>query len=232
MFTKGTALCIKLLCPTQHISTWYSQPMAKDIFGGNLHIASSIVFSGGTFKQLRDMVDILCLRMIYESTFYKLQSKYIFIPINKVYKEYRCQILSEFSNTPILLSGDGRHDSPGHNWYCTSSVMDQILSQILHFHVVCVAETEGKSNLMEKEGLIRVLKKLDSCDVKIQSITTDRHVQIKKYLRENTDVLHAAKSTRGKITSAAKLRQTVTSNHGLNLLTIIFGGVVSLAKVI
>ena len=145
-----------------------------------------------------------------------------------MYKEYRCQILSQFSNTPVLLSGDGRHDSPGHNAkYCTCSVMDQILSQILHFHVVCVVETEGKSNLMEKKGLIRVLRKLHSCDVKIQSITTDRHVQIKKYLRENT-----AKSISGKITSAAKLKANSDLKPWIHLLTIIFGGVASPAKVI
>ena len=213
IFTKGTALCVKLLCPYKHISTWYSQPMIGDIFLGNLQAVSSIVFSGGTFKQFRDMADILHLQMLCESAFYKLQSKYVFGAINKVYKEYRGQILNKFTNTSVLLSGDGRHDSPGHNAkYCTYSVMDQILSQIVHFHVICVAETEGKSNLMEKEGLIRVLKKLDSCNVKIKSITTDRHTQIRKYIRENSDirhqfdVWHAAKSIRGKITSVAKLK--------------------------
>ena len=65
--------------------------------------------------------------------------------------------------------------------------MDQATSKIVHFHVVCNAETEGKSNLMEKQGLICVLKKIDKMKVSVKSVTTDKHTQIRKYLREETD---------------------------------------------
>ena len=63
IFTMGTALCVKLQCASKHISTWYSQPMIRNTFLGNLHVASSIVFSGGTCKLFRDMVDSMCLQM-------------------------------------------------------------------------------------------------------------------------------------------------------------------------
>ena len=151
--------------------------------------------------------------MMSKSTFYRLQSKYIFGTINKVYKVYQNRILNQFTENPVRLGGDGRCDSPGHNAkYCTYSVMEQMSSQILHFHVMNVAETDGNSNLMEKQGLIKVLEKLNTCNVAIESLTTDRHSQIRKYLRENLnlrhqfDIWHAAKSVRSKLTKAAKLK--------------------------
>lgn len=51
---------------------------------------------------------------------------------------------------------------------------------------------------MEKEGLKRCLDKLESCGLVVDSIVTDRHPQIQKYLRERNvtqyyDVWHFEK---------------------------------------
>ena len=61
--------------------------------------------------------------------------------------------------------------------------MEQDSSQILHFHVTSVEETDGNSNRMEKQGLVSVLKKFNQENVSMESITTDRH---RKY--ESTSV--------------------------------------------
>ena len=51
-----------------------------------------------------------------------------------------------------------------------------------------------------------------SDNIKIELLTTDRHTQIKRFLREETkimhqfDILQAAKSIRGKLTTSAKLK--------------------------
>ena len=90
--------------------------------------------------------------------------------------------------------------------------MIQNSSQILHFHLACAAQTEGKSTLMEKLGLEKVLEKLSDCNIKIELLTTDRYAQIKRFLRERDknkhqfDIWHAAKSIRGKLTTANKLK--------------------------
>ena len=90
--------------------------------------------------------------MIKERTFYAIQEKYIFGAVNKVYKVYRNLLLHQFIDKPAKLGGDGRCDSPDHNAkYCTYSVMEQESSQILHFHITSVEETDGKSNLMENK---------------------------------------------------------------------------------
>ena len=46
------------------------------------------------------------------------------------------------------------------------------------------SETGYKSNLMEKEGLVRAIKWVDEKEVKIGTIVTDRHRQITNYIRE------------------------------------------------
>ena len=64
IFTKGTALCVKLLCHNNHLSSWCSQPQKGATYLGNLLVAASIVFSGGTYKVFSDMANILLLQMI------------------------------------------------------------------------------------------------------------------------------------------------------------------------
>lgn len=51
---------------------------------------------------------------------------------------------------------------------------------------------------MEKEGLVRSLMFLEACGIDIDSIVTDRHPQVQKFLRERNvnhyfDVWHFAK---------------------------------------
>ena len=54
---------------------------------------------------------------------------------------------------------------------------------------------------MELEGLKRGLQTLEDCAIAIKSLTTDRHIQVRKYLREEKphikqwfDYWHIAKS--------------------------------------
>ena len=213
IFTKGTALCVKLLCHNNHLSSWCSQPQKGAIYLGNLLVDASIVFSGGTYKVFSDMANIQLLQMIKRKNILCNTRKYIFEAVNKVYKVYRNLLQHRFIDKPAKLGGDGRCDSPGHNAkYCTYSVMDQESSQILHFHITSVEETDGKSNLMEKQAFVRVLEKLSQENVSIESLTTDCHPQIRKHLRENTsirhqfDIWHAAKSLRKKLTKQQNRR--------------------------
>jgi hypothetical protein len=47
------------------------------------------------------------------------------------------------------------------------------------------------SNAMELEGLKRAVSKLEGADIQWSDITTDRHVQVRKYIRENkTEINH------------------------------------------
>ncbi|XP_014678607.1 PREDICTED: uncharacterized protein LOC106818407 [Priapulus caudatus] len=69
----------------------------------------------------------------------------------------------------------------------------------------------ANSNAMELEGLKRVLTTLNDNDIAVASIITDRHVQIRKFLREKHpeihhwfDVWHLSKGVKKKIDLLSK----------------------------
>ena len=69
----------------------------------------------------------------------------------------------------------------------------------------------GSSNRMEEAGLIKTLQELKRKEHKIERLTTNRHLQIKKYMREQEedidhqfDVWHFSKSIKTKLLSALK----------------------------
>lgn len=69
----------------------------------------------------------------------------------------------------------------------------------------------SSSNAMEKEGLIRSLKWFEDNNLQVQTLITDQHVQIVKYVREQTphitfyfDVWHVAKGLKKKFVKISK----------------------------
>ena len=111
----------------------------------------------------------------------------------------------------VDVVGDGRCDSPGYSAkYGTYSLMDSTTNQIICFFVADVANA-GNSAAMEKYGLIKTLDFLEETDVNVACLTTDRHISIRKYMREDRsiilhqfDIWHVSKSVKKKLTKAAK----------------------------
>ena len=78
------------------------------------------------------------------------------------------------------------------------------------------SEVAGNSARMEKEALIKCLNKLSELNLTVRTLTTDRHTQIRKYIRENRkdikhcfDVWHFTKSIKKKLVSAAKKKTCI-----------------------
>ncbi|XP_033962418.1 uncharacterized protein [Pseudochaenichthys georgianus] len=91
-----------------------------------------------------------------------------------------------------------RADSPGHSAKFGSYTLMQLGSNtIVDFQLVQSNEVGGSYH-MEKEGLKRCLDHLESKDLAVEYIVTDRHPQIQKFLRERNmeqsyDVWHFEK---------------------------------------
>ena len=69
----------------------------------------------------------------------------------------------------------------------------------------------GSSNRMEKAGLIKTQQEVKRKEHKIERLTTDRHLQIKKYMREHEedidhqfDVWYFSKSIKTKLLYVSK----------------------------
>ena len=111
----------------------------------------------------------------------------------------------------IDLSGDGRCDSPGHNAkYLSYSFIDKSTNKIVAFSLTQVTEA-GNSNTMEKMGFKKALVSLKNQGINPEQITTDRHTQIRKYMREEEptinhqfDVWHFVKNIKKKLLAAIK----------------------------
>lgn len=111
----------------------------------------------------------------------------------------------------VKLGGDARCCSPGHTAkYGSYSIMNLESGKILDLQLVQSNEVNS-SYAMELEGLKRCLAFLSSEDVTVSHLITDRHSQVKKYLKDKHpeiihmfDVWHVAKGVYKKLEAAGK----------------------------
>ena len=189
--TRGTFLVVAVKCHNKHIHTWRSQPMVNNTGAGNILLSGAILYTGNTFKRISEMFDSINIPHFSRTLFYSIQKTLLFPTLNSFYKRYRSRIINicttrEENN----FIGDGRSDSPRYSAkYGTYSLVGTDLNKIVDFFVVHVS-TAGNSSRMEKKGLQTLLEKYSN-SIKITTLTTDKHVQIRSFLsREYPEILH------------------------------------------
>ena len=126
--------------------------------------------------------------MIGKTLFYRLQKRILFPVINKHYELSKPSIFSYMKTLDTVdLAGDGRCDSPGYNAkYGTYRFMLLPSKQIVNFKVTHVSQV-ANSNALENYGFLQALEEIET-ELPVTSITTDRHVQIKAYLKNRADI--------------------------------------------
>ena len=210
--TKGTLLIVNLICVNNHSSQWLSQPRFRRQGSENLLLSASVLFSGNTYQRIKEMMDIAKISFLSQDTFYRIQKAYLFSAIHKIFcthREIRCGLYLD-SGESLDLVGDGRCDSPGYNAkYGMYTLMNSKTNEILDCHVVHVGQVANSSR-MEKEGLVALLDRFDKIGLSITCLTTDRHTQIRKYMKEQRsdikhqfDVWHVSKSIKKKLHKAS-----------------------------
>ena len=86
-----------------------------------------------------------------KTTFYKMQSNYLFRVIDSAWQDEKAKVLNEAKeNGYVKLNGDGRCDSPGHTAKYGTYTMMSDEGKILTFSLVQSSEVSS-SNAMEKE---------------------------------------------------------------------------------
>lgn len=208
----GSMVTVKSTCSMNHTSKWTSQPEINETPAGNIVIPAAVLFTGGTFESTRKFSEALNLNFVNKDQFYNVQRSILFPVINSAYEVQQQEVINKVSKQKeVNLCGDGRSDSPGHNAkYGTYSLMDESSDKIVDFSLVHVSEVSS-SNVMENEGCQRSLNKVIAKNVKIRSLTTDRHTQITSELRKKYpsiihqyDVWHLSKWVNKKLTKKAK----------------------------
>ena len=191
---------------------WSSQPLIKNRPARNILLSAAILFSGSTPTKVFRFLKCLQVACFSDCTFYDHQTEYLEPAIISVWKHKQLQLLNECISReiPLVIGGDGRADSPGHSAkFGSYSIIDLNTSKLLQIELVqvkytlcmalhiglllnCLQSNEVKSsNLMELERLKRALKFLADNQLEVDTLITDRHKQINKYLRErHSDITH------------------------------------------
>ena len=95
----------------------------------------------------------------------------------------QAKLLDKFTLNDLILSGNGRCDSPGKSAkFCTYLMMEATDNQILHFENVNKREVALQPPNMERERMVRCLNFLLSSGMKISEVVTDSSTSVAKTL--------------------------------------------------
>ncbi|XP_056624390.1 uncharacterized protein LOC130437186 isoform X2 [Triplophysa dalaica] len=202
----GTFVAFTQLCEECHYHRrWQSQPIVGSTPVGNLQLCAATYFLGGSYAKLQKIFKAMQLQTVQYGTFRRHARNFLEPAIIHKWnrdQEHLIRQLKERGN--LAIAGDMRADSPGHSAkYGSYTLMDMETKSIVDLQLIQSNEVGGSYH-MEKEGLKRCLDKLESCGLVVDSIVTDRHPQIQKYLRERNvtqyyDVWHFEKALSKKL---------------------------------
>ncbi|KAH7940941.1 hypothetical protein HPB49_008312 [Dermacentor silvarum] len=178
-------------------------PMSDD----SMHLGASAV------KVLRLLASVNI--EAFTTSTYNVYQKGCLVPaITKVWSTQQASLVEACKGRDLCLLGDGRCDSPGHSAkYLTYTLMDAETRKVLNFTQVQVGQNPQvkTSPQMEKVGFVQCLGELHSKDLKVSTVTTDRHPGIRKHIREKEpgikhelDSWHVVKGLRKKLEGIAK----------------------------
>lgn len=181
--TEARCCHISWKCSNGHVGSWCSLFLlcnkgGKDFHTNSLLLAIGILVSGNNFDKLNLFCKFLNLSLISRSTFMRLQRFYLIPEIKGFWQEMKNAIWQVLAEEPVVLCGDGRNDSSGHNAkYCTYVLMEEFLEVIVDVDVVDMRETGGISTNMEEFGLKRLLERLVG-KIILSEIVTDASTSV------------------------------------------------------
>ena len=142
VITTYSTLCINLLCQENHKSIWRSQPMEKRFYLGNVRLSTCVLFNSNTYRKLEKYFQILNIPWVSKSRYYDMLDHMLSVT-DEAWKKEQSQIFLH-RNRGLILSGDWRCDSPGHNAkYLTFSLFDESLKKVVAVSLTQVTEVEG-----------------------------------------------------------------------------------------
>ena len=162
------------------VVSWASQPTCEDVRAGNLLLASAIALSGNSFTKVGFLFKICNIAFFSKSLFNQYQHLYIAPTINQHWEKSKTDAWNERAGKSLLLSSDGRNDSPGHcAQHCTYSFADMYSKEILNIKIVDVRQVENrKSANMERVGFERCLDEMLQSEMVVKETVTHGHVEI------------------------------------------------------
>ena len=116
-FVGGTCIQLVINCKSCGVyEMWNSQTQigSTKFFSGNADLCCGIFFSGSTPRQAFRILEIMGAKGYDTKSYHRMQSQFMIPAINQLYDARTSSaIVKRIGGKPLILSGDGRHDSPG-----------------------------------------------------------------------------------------------------------------------
>lgn len=197
---NGSLLTYTLKCLDGCEYQWHSQPnITPHMPCGNLLLSAAMVVTGQSFTSMNAFASAMNLQFISHTSHEQTQDSTIFPVIQEQWKAERSKVVDMLkAKETLVLAGDARNDTPGHNaTYGSYSLMDTDGNGVIGSHkIVCtelvrVTETTNSNNL-EPAGLKRCLDQVKTKDkLSIPILATDRHVTVGSIMKkEHKDIQH------------------------------------------
>lgn len=149
-----------------------------------MQASASILFSGNNFEKIAKLADFLELSFISKTTYYRAQRIYLIPAVTKWWKWQQGEIFRGLQNEDLVVRGDGQCDSPGFTaknlcYY----LMEMTTSYIIDVEVTDKRQVDMRSANMEKEALLKILRRLRDI-LHLVELVTDASASIKKTMGE------------------------------------------------
>ena len=186
---EGGVLAVSWKCSGGHSGVWHSSALlgtrrGQNVFVSTVVTAAGVLVSGNNFEKIQMLMKFCSIHFVSESTFNRIQSLCVVPAIKELWERMKQKIWDVLKDTPLVLSGDGRNDSPGHSAkYSVYTIMEHFLDVIIDVAIVDVRESGGVSSTMERLGLRRLMERMMK-EIIITETVTDASAMIIKLLRD------------------------------------------------
>uniref|UniRef100_UPI00358F7204 uncharacterized protein n=1 Tax=Myxine glutinosa TaxID=7769 RepID=UPI00358F7204 len=214
-------LLVHFQCGVCSLTTeWKSQPYIGKSLAGNIILSAGILMSGAVPSKVLKVLHYMRVAGISSRTFSRHQNMMLFPAIKHVWLENRKWLMASLQaeRRGLMFGGDGRCDSPGHSAKFGSYAIVELVAKVIIDVELVQCNEVPSSCYMEKEGLKRVMAFLSKEGLSIDTMVMDRHVQVRKWMKENApevkrhfDVWHIAKGVKKKLLSLSKEKEC----HGI-----------------
>ncbi|KAK7879222.1 hypothetical protein WMY93_033994, partial [Mugilogobius chulae] len=198
----GTFVSFTQNCPhCLYHRKWDSQPIMESTPVGNLQLSAAVYFSGASFVKMEKICKAMKLQVHQYDTFRRHSRLFLEPAIYHKWKTDQQLFLEELKKKDKIAVG---HSAK----FGSYTLMELESEKILDIQLVQSNEVGG-SFYMEKEGLRRSLDLLQDNNINLDYIVTDRHTQVKTFLRGRNitqyyDVWHMEKGLSKKLDKLSK----------------------------